>query len=64
MNRYDVMNAASKINGYYFPPSPHVVSETVQSRFDDARKECAEHLKRQLEDVEKLTLEQFLSARR
>ena len=57
MNRYQIENAAYKIDGYYSPCPSKPGGNAAE--FERARQECIKHLRRQLADVESLTLEQF-----
>jgi len=55
MNRYELQNAASKIEGYLVPRHP----ETADNAMERARAECLIHLRRQIECVEAITLPQI-----
>ena len=61
MNRYELENAAVKVDGYYSPPRD---ADHVERQFRAAQAECVGHLRRQLEQVQALSLEQFLQGRR
>ena len=57
MNRYELANAKHLVEGYYFPCISK--SGTNKDEFERARSECVANLKKQLKQVESLTIEQF-----
>lgn len=61
MNQYERQNAAQKIDGYYNPPRE---TDKITERFQKAKTECIAHLKNQLENVENMTVDDFIKFRR
>lgn len=57
MNRFDKENCKNQILGYYAPPS---VSDPVKSstcdRFESAKMQVIEALKRNIENIEKMNI--------
>jgi hypothetical protein len=56
MNRYELENAARKVDDYNLRINPCAKPE---AEFDKARAECLHHLRTQLIHVESLTFEQY-----
>lgn len=58
MNRYEKENAIHKIIGYYNPPSSSDhVRHTVEERFLIAKSNAIYHIRKHLEDIEAITLQ-------
>lgn len=55
LDRYQRHNAAMKIEGYFFPRP----LEETEKAFERARAEAVSHLRRQLEQVEQISFEQY-----
>jgi len=49
MTRYQIENAVHKINGYYLP----------NKTFEEAKKELLKNLKKEMKQIESITLDQF-----
>lgn len=60
MNEHERQNAVEKIDGYFFPRP----NEGGAAAFERAQAECLMHLRRQLANVEAVTLQQFREVRR
>lgn len=67
MNRYERMNAAHKVDGYYNPPSspssPSNTFRTPDEAFDAAKEECIAHMRKSLSDLEHLSYPEFIDGR-
>jgi hypothetical protein len=61
MNRYEITNAVHKVEGYFNPPS---VSDhykiSIEQAFELAKNTALQHMRKSINDVEKLQLCQFL----
>lgn len=55
LDRYQRHNAAMKIEGYFFPRP----LEAAEKAFERARAEAVSNLRRQLEQVEQISFEQY-----
>jgi hypothetical protein len=61
MNKYRIHNCAYKIDGYYNPPD---AGGDANKKFLSAKSQLIENLRIDLEIIEKMTLEEFLIARK
>ena len=59
-NKYEIENAASKIDGYYSPSPTKPGGPGVE--FERAKAECLVHLRRALACAEALTVDEFMAA--
>lgn len=61
MNQYERQNAAFKIDGYYNPPK---LTEDVAAAFEQARALCLTAIRKGLDDLERMTVAEFLAGRK
>lgn len=59
MDRYALRNAVDKVEGYYDPAPHEVALGKQQDAFMRAKAECLVHLRRQIEQIESLTFDEF-----
>jgi hypothetical protein len=59
MDRYQQQNAAHKIDGYFTPR----LDEATPPAFERAKQECLLHLREAMNQVEQLSVTQFMDAR-
>lgn len=62
MNRYEVENAAFRIEGYFLPKPHECGNQGEMNAFDRAKSECLYHLARALSCTKVLSPEQFFQA--
>lgn len=61
MNQYEIANAVHMVEGYDLRVIPR---KSRDEEFSAAKEECVGHLRAQLANVESLTFDQYLAARR
>jgi hypothetical protein len=62
MDRYEVENAAFRIDGYFLPKPHECGNQGEMNAFDRAKSECLYHLARGLVCTKALSVEQFFQA--
>lgn len=64
MDRYQILNAASRIDGYYQPAPHEVALKKHAEAFERAKSETLKNMKDALAQTEALTAEQFFVYRK
>lgn len=65
MDRYALLNAIEKVDGYYFPTAQESASGLKsEAAFSRAKAECLTHLQKQIEQIDSLSFAEFAAPKR
>jgi len=66
MNRYQLRNSVEKVDGYFFPTPYQRLggSGGLEAAFNTAKSETLVHLQAQIENIRKLTFQQFATEKK
>lgn len=63
-DRYELENAANRINGYYLPSAHELAQGKTEQAFERAKAEALHHMRNALATTEAMSLDQFRRYRR